>query len=590
MPLSREEIEAITRELEAPLQGARILTITRRDDRSAILTLRLAKGRGLEGAEPPRPRRLFLLVCARPGFARAHLVADPFASPAAPPGEFEWLRGRLRGARILSIRRPGRGRAIEIDVEVRRDAQAHVPQRKGAERKRTERRILVLELISSTPNVVLLDERRHYLWSLRPVTDRRSPESRSGPRAALQPGETYAPRSPPPHPAAMAAVAALPWRYLPQNDALAASLTYIERNFPLNLALGRSSGFAEAAALREVRRAALLRSLKTAASKRRTLLARLEEDLGRAKEGEKRLRWGELLKSELPRLRRGMGRVEVIDYYSAELPRIEIPLDPALSPLENIQRCFQIHRKAQRALPAIRTRMEQVCGDLARIEDLASAVQKEPGAGETGETELQDLERRAAPLLRREPGKPRAPAAPGAKGSEERPGPAGSPRETGRSGPRRFISLDGFQILVGRSAEENDRLTFRFAKGNDLFFHVAGRPGAHVLVRTLPGRSVPLETLLDAAQLALYYSLPARDSAAIERGAAADIDYVEVKHVRKPKGAKAGLVLLSRHRTLRAEIEKERLARLRETGGQETTGRQTPGPADRHQERRSQGR
>ncbi len=561
MPLSSEEIEAITRELEAPLQGARVLTLARRDDRSAVLTLRLPKPPAIEGtaaepAEPTRPRRLFLLISARSGFARAHLVEEQVGASTASGGAFEWLRERLRKARILSIRQPGRGLAVEIDLQVRRETEGRVPDKRSA-----ERRILVLELSSSKPNVVLLDARRHYLWSLLPVTNRASIQSGSAPRAALQPGETYAPPSPPPHPSAMAAVAAFPWRYLPRDDALGEGASFIERHFPLNLALGRSCDLAEAAALRDERRAELLRGLKTAASKRRLLLTRLEEDLGKAKEGEKSLRWGELLKSELPRLRRGMASVEVVDYYSPDLPRIEIRLDPARSPLENIERCFQLHRKAQRALPVIQARMEQIRGELVRIEDLAAAVPEEIAEGE-----LRDIEGRAAPLLGR---KPRAARDRKEGGGAEKARPADSPRGAGSDGPRRFLSLDGFQILVGRSAQENDRLTFRLARGNDLFFHVAGRPGAHVVVRTLPGRSVPLETLLDAAQLALYYSLPARDSAAVARGAAAEVDYVEVKHVRKPRGSKPGLVLLTRHGTLRARLEKERLERLRETGGQD---------------------
>ena len=95
-----------------------------------------------------------------------------------------------------------------------------------------------------------------------------------------------------------------------------------------------------------------------------------------------------------------------------------------------------------------------------------------------------------------------------------------------------------------------------------MFLHVSGRPGAHVVVRASKDRPPSLETLLDGACLAIYFSLPVRSKSEAARGAAADVDYVEVKHVRKPKGATPGEVLLARHKTLRASLDEERLGRL----------------------------
>jgi predicted ribosome quality control (RQC) complex YloA/Tae2 family protein len=106
-------------------------------------------------------------------------------------------------------------------------------------------------------------------------------------------------------------------------------------------------------------------------------------------------------------------------------------------------------------------------------------------------------------------------------------------------------------------------------RGNDLFFHVSGKPGAHVLVRTAEGpagQAVPLATLLDAAQLSLYYSLPEQSRGALQRGASATVDYAPLKHVKKPKGAKPGLVHVASRKTLRVSLDAERIARLRGSG------------------------
>src|SRR4030095_16704430 len=103
--------------------------------------------------------------------------------------------------------------------------------------------------------------------------------------------------------------------------------------------------------------------------------------------------------------------------------------------------------------------------------------------------------------------------------------PGGSrraPRAPAPRGPaRRFLSGEGFEILVGRSARDNDELTLRMGKGNDLFLHVSGRPGSHVIVRSVPGKTFPLGTILDAPRLALHYTLPERSRV---EGARADVD------------------------------------------------------------------
>ncbi len=495
MPLGAEEIAALAREL-AGLAGSRVEKVHQRDPHALVLTL----GRKREEPAPGRRwQRLFLLLCVRPPLARVHLVGERGEVPGHPPPFGAWLRERLTGARILGVREPGRARAVEIDLLSREPIRPAAAGRGEAGERRQRRWILVAELSGSSPNLVLLDGGRRLLGSLFPV--RRGGAGTGTGTEDLKAGEAYQPPPVPSPPPALAALTSSPWRYLPVEESVGAQGDQDpSRLFPLNFALGRYY----------------------------------------------RLRFGELLKAEIPRLRRGMDRVEVVDYYAADLPRVMIPLDPARDPLQNIERYFQRYRKAQRAIPLILERADRVRQEISRLEDLSGSLEKANSL-----SDLHEIEKRFQGLS---PGRvPSASRQPRAAG----PVPA--------SGPRRFTSRDGLTILVGRGGAENDELTFRVARGNDVFLHVSGRPGPHVVIRTLPGRPVPPETLFDAAQLALYYSLPSRHATRFEEGLAADVDYVEVKHVRKPRGARPGAVLLARHQTLRVNASPERMKRLRES-------------------------
>ena len=111
----------------------------------------------------------------------------------------------------------------------------------------------------------------------------------------------------------------------------------------------------------------------------------------------------------------------------------------------------------------------------------------------------------------------------------------GGKREKITSKPFHYISQDGFHIYVGKNNYQNDALTFKFATGNDWWFHAKGIPGSHVVVRT-NGEELPDTTFEDAARLAAYYS-KGREQEKVE------IDYIQKKHVKKVSGAKPGFVI-----------------------------------------------
>ncbi len=138
------------------------------------------------------------------------------------------------------------------------------------------------------------------------------------------------------------------------------------------------------------------------------------------------------------------------------------------------------------------------------------------------------------------------------------PRPQRPPRRRGEEEAvpyRTFRSQAGLAILVGRGAAENDQLTVRVARGNDLWLHARGRPGAHVVLRLPKGAAPDQESLLDAAHLAAHFS-DARGEAAPE------IVYTRAKHVRKVRGAAPGAVTFSQERAMALRVEPARVERL----------------------------
>ena len=104
------------------------------------------------------------------------------------------------------------------------------------------------------------------------------------------------------------------------------------------------------------------------------------------------------------------------------------------------------------------------------------------------------------------------------------------------SKPFHYISSDGFHIYVGKNNYQNDELTFKFATGNDWWFHAKGMPGSHVVVKSEGAGELPDRTFEEAGRLAAYYS-KGRGQDKVE------IDYIQKKHVKKPNAAKPGFVV-----------------------------------------------
>ena len=277
----------------------------------------------------------------------------------------------------------------------------------------------------------------------------------------------------------------------------------------------------------ESRRRCLLSSLERARGGAEKRIAAAEEASRAAGRAQGLRRQGELLKANLFRVARGESRVTVQDFFDESLPDVFLDLNARLSPQANVERLFRVARKLERGLAEAEARRADAEARLAEI----SRLERE--AAGAGAAEFDGLARRAEALCGEGRGRDRA----------------------GRGGPRRFVSADGLEILVGRDAAENERLTFRMAKGDDLWLHVRGESGSHVVVCLGKGRSAPGQTLVDAATLAAHFS-GARGRPRVE------VDYTRARYVRKPRKAQRGEALLTRGKTLALRVERDRLARL----------------------------
>ena len=276
----------------------------------------------------------------------------------------------------------------------------------------------------------------------------------------------------------------------------------------------------------------LLKTAATAASRIRRKLAAQEKELLDCRDRDKWRVYGELITANLYRMERGMGRLTAQNYYDPDCAEVDIPLDVRLSPQENAARYFKKYTKAKTAERYLTDQMEKGRAELVYLE----SVQQELALAES-EQDFNDIRSELADggYLRRGGG--------GKKAAFQRP-----------SKPREFRSSAGLRILVGRNNRQNDRLTAKDAEKWDIWLHTQKIHGSHVILCT--GGAAPDEqSLLEAASLAAYFS-QAQDSTKVP------VDYTPVKYVKKPAGAKPGMVVYTTYNTVLADPSAELMKRL----------------------------
>lgn len=222
--------------------------------------------------------------------------------------------------------------------------------------------------------------------------------------------------------------------------------------------------------------------------------------------------YGELLQTYGYSIAPGAKSATVDNYYTNE--PITIPLDDQKTPLENARRYFDKYGKCKRTKEALTELIVQVKDEISHLESIMTALdiaEKEEDLNQIRE-ELMEYG-----YIRRKGGKRNA------------------QKQRFVSKPFHYVSSDGFDIYVGKNNYQNDELTFKFATGNDWWFHAKGIPGSHVILKS-EGKEVPDSTFEEAGRLAAYYS-KGRGQEKVE------IDYTPKKNIKKTPGGKPGFVI-----------------------------------------------
>ncbi len=240
-----------------------------------------------------------------------------------------------------------------------------------------------------------------------------------------------------------------------------------------------------------------------------------------------------------------------VDDPTTGAPRV-LDVDPQLPPPVQARAKYDRARRLEDAVAVHAARTAEAMARHAELEALRE------GLAVADDTMLDGIAAKATPLGFRPTDAPATPHAPRprtrteARAEPRTPGGARAPDESFR----RFTSIEGFVILAGKSNTQNDRLSLRVAHGNDLWFHIGrGHAGSHVVVRLPKGKTASLETMLDAATIAVHFSKARGEPLA-------EVVYTHGKHVRKPKGAAPGSVTITQEKTLRVRHDAERLKRL----------------------------
>lgn len=364
---------------------------------------------------------------------------------------------------------------------------------------------IVCELTGKTANVLVLDENQHVLRDLN--------QQRQIVGRAYQP------------PASRTIGAE-------KGKASRFAITTGTGEFPVSGAIETHYHGKEAGLIQDHLKAARLRALRKIVKKEQRRIQAWRDDLAKTAKYRDYARYGELLKANLGSITKGMDCVTLVDYYDETMPEVTIPLDSTKSSQGNMDDYFRKHRKYLTADRELKPRIAQAECDLERLRQELTAIEQGTWT-------------------------PPAPS-PSAAGNVARPHfhKRRKSNEQRRAPFRRFTSVDGLLIFVGRNARENDELTFGIAKSDDLWLHARGTPGSHVVVRLEKGNDPPPETLRDAATLALLYS-------DLKKSGKGDVIYTRRKWVKKAKGQAPGAVIVTQEKSLLVHLDKARLAALK---------------------------
>lgn len=580
MPLDAIFLTALTQELSQTLPGARIDKIQQPERDSVLLQLRT-----------PGAGNRKLLLSASSNHPRIHYTTARYENPTQPPMFCMLLRKHLAGGRILSLTQLPLERAVELRVEST-DELGVLSQKR-----------LCLELMGRNSNLILtgpdgriidclrrvdfeMSEKRQVLPGLfyhePPTQGKLDPRQETADSifdalgqvrlataldrwlmdryAGLSPliarevawlaaGQTDADLLTLDRPGLAAALArelkALTRDYVPTRLLLAGERKDFSfrpiRQYEGYMTQDTFPSFSEllddfytGRALAERMRArsqTIHKTLTNQLARVRRKLANQEKELEATYDRERLRQLGDIVTANLHQIQRGQPRLTCVDFYDPEMREIQIPLNVTLSPQQNAAKFYKDYNKAKHAEKYL---TEQIA--LGRTEETYLASVLEALSRAETDRDISDIraELTEGGYLKQTGGRKQM--------------------KTPPSKPMTFRSSDGFQILVGRNNRQNDLLTTKLAYKTDLWLHTQKIHGSHVIIAS-GGAPVPDRTVTEAAQLAVWYSQA-------RQGQNVPVDLCSVRQVKKPAGAKPGMVVYENYRTVYVSPDEELLTRL----------------------------
>ncbi len=567
----------LTNELNSALIGARVSQIHQPNKDELIFNIRTFGG-GVK-----------LLISARANSPRVSLTEHAPENPASPPMFCMLLRKRLGGAKICAVRQPGLERIIFIDFD------------SNNELGDTVRLTLACEIMGRYSNVILIDADGAVIDSLKRV----DPSMTSmrvvlpGVKYALPPAQDKLSLLDTPPSAAAAAIVNLAEKL---DKAILSSIVgispVVSREIAYRIGGSRSEMFSDRldsnyrnrleyyigrladiiknmdgfpvcvydedgrprdmsfmditqyGTLCSVKRfdtfSSLLDSFYSERDKAERIKAKSQDllkaltsafertarkinsqqaELDACADRERLRVCGDLLQANLHNIKKGAAFVDVDNFYDENMSVLRISLDPSKSPSQNAQKYYKEYQKAKTAQHILTEQIKLAKNDLSYLDNVFDSLSRAES-----ERELAEIK---AELVQTGFLKPQK-----AKNSKKSREPKPLP-------PLEFCTKDGFRVLVGRSNRQNDTLTLKTASKNDVWLHTQDVPGAHTILVT-DGKTPSDEAIVEAAQIAAYHSR-ARESSR------AAVDYTLVRNVTKPQGARPGMVIFVKNKTLFVE-------------------------------------
>ena len=555
-------IAAMVKELNTSLKGGRINKIAQPESDELLIT-----ARGQDGQKR-------LLLSASPSLPLLYFTSKNRISPLTAPNFCMLLRKHIGSARITDITQPGMERVVQFHLE-------HLNELGDVCHK-----ILIMELMGKHSNLIFCDDKGMILDSIKHVSS-----NMSSVREVLPGREYFIPKTqdkldpltiteeefiagicPKPLPAAKAIYSSLTGispvmaqevcfrASIDGNDSMQslneAARTHLyhtfarimdqvkEGSFTPNIIFRgdepveygvldfqqygpeyHSVSFDSVSQMLETyyasrdlitrirqKSADLRRIVQTALERNRKKLMLQQKQMKYTEKKDKYKIYGELINTYGYGLEEGVKSFKALNYYTNE--EITIPLDPQLTPQENSKKYFDRYQKLKRTQEALEEQIKETTEEIQHLESISNAL--DIAREESDLSQIKEELTEFGYIKKHYTSK------------------KGAKMQT-KSKPFHYISSDGYDIYVGKNNYQNDELTFKFASGNDWWFHAKKMPGSHVVVKTKDG-TLPDRTFEEAGSLAAYYS-QGRTAPKVE------IDYLQKKNVKKPAGAKPGFVV-----------------------------------------------